>query len=96
MPGSRSSAFPFHNIVDMTRYLFDRKLAVNDMELTLGPIIIGQRLRLLMVDLETGANRFGIVVGPPFERRAPTTLANALNLGKPEEIVIDSPRNSRT
>jgi len=61
-PETRNSVLPFHDPVDPIGDLFYRKLAVDNMQFAFAAVIIDQRLCLLVIHLETGANRFGIII----------------------------------
>ena len=61
--------------------------SVDGMQIALGPIVIDQGFRLLMVYDQAFANRIGVVIRTPLESGASAAVANAFGLGKAEEIV---------
>jgi hypothetical protein len=88
VPETRNSVLPFHDPVDPLGDLFYRKLAVDDMQFAFAPVIIDQRLRLLVIHNEACADRFGIIIRAALKRGASATLADPFGFWKPEIIVV--------
>ena len=87
-PETRNSVLPFHDPVDPIGDLFYRKLAVDNMQFAFATVIIDQRLCLLVIHLETGADRFGIIIRAALKRCASAALADAFGFRKPEVVVV--------
>jgi hypothetical protein len=88
VPETRNSVLPFHDPVDPIGDFFYRKLAVDDMQFAFAPVIIDQRLRLLVIHNEACADRFGIIIRAALKRGASAPLADAFGFRKPEIIVV--------
>ena len=82
-----NSVPPFHDPVDPTGDFFYRKLAVDDMQLALAAVIVNQRLRLIVINVEARTDRLGIVIRAPFEGRASAAVADTFRFWQPEKVI---------